>query len=149
MQRSLHLTGSWLSIWLAHTAYGLPFAIFLLRNFFAELPRELFEAAKIDGHSDLGIFTGIVLPLSVPALASLGIFQFVWVWNDLMNALILLQDQKKFPLTVAIQSLLGHYGSEWNLLAAGAFVSMSIPLLVFFLLQRYFVRGITAGAVKG
>ena len=91
----------------------------------------------------------IVLPLSVPALASLGIFQFVWVWNDLMNALVLLQDLHKFPLTVAIQSLLGSYGSEWNLLASGAFISMSVPLLVFFFLQRYFVQGITAGAVKG
>jgi len=149
MQRRLGLTGRYLAIWLAHTAYGLPFAIFLLRNFFSELPRELFEAAKIDGQSEFGIFQSIVLPLSVPALASLGIFQFVWVWNDLMNALVLLQDLKKFPLTVAIQSLLGQYGSEWNLLASGAFVSMSIPLLVFFLLQRYFVQGITAGAVKG
>jgi alpha-glucoside transport system permease protein len=149
MQSLLGLTGRWWALWLAHTAYGLPFAIFLLRNFFSELPRELFEAAKMDGHSDLGIFRSIVLPLSVPALASLGIFQFVWVWNDLMNALVLLQDQHKFPLTVAIQGLLGQYGSEWNILASGAFVSMSIPLLVFFLLQRYFVQGITAGAVKG
>ncbi|HTP58790.1 MAG TPA: carbohydrate ABC transporter permease, partial [Spirochaetia bacterium] len=133
----------------AHTAYGLPFAIFLLRNFFSELPKELFEAAHMDGYSDLGVFWKIVLPLSVPALASLGIFQFVWVWNDLMNALVLLQDLHKFPLTVAIQNLLGSYGSEWNLLASGAFISMSVPLLVFFLLQRYFVQGLTAGAVKG
>lgn len=149
MQSRLGLTGRYLALWLAHTAYGLPFAIFLLRNFFGELPRELFEAAKLDGYSEYGIFQSIVLPLSVPALASLGIFQFVWVWNDLMNALVLLQDQHKFPLTVAIQRLLGSYGSEWNLLASGAFISMSIPLLVFFLLQRYFVQGITAGAVKG
>ncbi len=149
MHSRLGLTGRWWALWLAHTAYGLPFAIFLLRNFFSELPRELFEAAKMDGHSELGIFRSIVLPLSVPALASLGIFQFVWVWNDLMNALVLLQDLHKFPLTVAIRSLLGQYGSEWNILASGAFVSMSIPLLVFFLLQRYFVQGITAGAVKG
>lgn len=149
MQSRLGLTGSWLAIWLAHTAYGLPFAIFLLRGFFSELPRELFEAATIDGYRELGIFRSIVLPLSVPALASLGIFQFVWVWNDLMNALVLLQDIRKFPLTVAIQSLLGQYGSEWNLLAAGAFVAMSVPLVIFFLLQRYFVQGITAGAVKG
>ncbi len=149
MQSRLGLTGRYLALWLAHTAYGLPFAIFLLRNFFAELPRELFEAARMDGYTDLGVFRSIVLPLSVPALASLGIFQFVWVWNDLMNALVLLQDQHKFPLTVAIQGLLGQYGSEWNILASGAFISMSIPLLVFFLLQRYFVQGITAGAVKG
>jgi alpha-glucoside transport system permease protein len=149
MHSKLGLTGHFLAIWLAHTAYGLPFAIFLLRNFFSELPRELFEAAKMDGQTEYGVFRSIVLPLSVPALASLGIFQFVWVWNDLMNALVLLQDQRKFPLTVAIQSLLGSYGSEWNLLASGAFISMSVPLLVFFLLQRYFVQGITAGAVKG
>ncbi|MGA2614868.1 MAG: carbohydrate ABC transporter permease [Spirochaetia bacterium] len=149
MHSALGLTKTYLSIWLAHTAYGLPFAIFLLRNFFSELPKELFEASYLDGYSDLGVFARIVLPLSVPALASLGIFQFVWVWNDLMNALVLLQDLHKFPLTVAIQNLLGSYGSEWNLLASGAFISMSIPLLVFFLLQRYFVQGLTAGAVKG
>ena len=149
MQSRFHMTGSWISIWLAHTAYGLPFAIFLLRTFFAELPKELLEAARIDGHSEFSIFCKIVIPLSVPAIASLGIFQFVWVWNDLMNALVLLQNPKKFPLTVALQGLLGQYGSEWNLLASGAFVSMSIPLVVFFLLQRYFVRGLTAGAVKG
>jgi len=149
MQSALGLTGKYLAIWLAHTAYGLPFAVALLRNFFSELPRELFEAARMDGYSDLGVFRSIVLPLSVPALASLGIFQFVWVWNDLMNALVLLQDLHKFPLTVAIQGLLGQYGSEWNILASGAFISMSVPLLVFFLLQRYFVQGITAGAVKG
>ncbi len=149
MQSRLRLTGTYWAIWLAHTAYGLPFAIFLLRNFFSELPKELFEAAHMDGYSDLGVFGNIVIPLSVPALASLGIFQFVWVWNDLMNALVLLQDIHKFPLTVAIQSLLGQYGSEWNLLASGAFISMSVPLVVFFVLQRYFVQGITAGAVKG
>lgn len=143
------LTGSFVGIWLAHTAYGTPFAIFLLRNFFAELPKELLESAKVDGSSHLGIFFRIVVPLSVPAIASLAIFQFVWVWNDLMNALIYLQDPAKYPLTVGIQNLLGQYGSEWDLLAAGAFITMSVPLLVFFTLQRYFVRGITAGAVKG
>ena len=143
------LTGSFPGIWLAHTAYGTPFAIFLLRNFFADLPKELFEAAKVDGASDVGIFFRIVLPLSVPALASLAIFQFVWVWNDLMNSLIFLQNNTKYPLTVGVQKLLGQYGSEWHLLASGAFITMSIPLLVFFALQRYFVRGIIAGAVKG
>lgn len=144
-----NLTGTFPGIWLAHTSYGLPFAIFLLRNFFVGLPEELFESAKIDGASDLGIFFRIVVPLSVPAIASLAIFQFTWVWNDLMNALIFLQDPAKYPLTRSIQNLLGQYGSEWHLLAAGAFVTMSIPLVVFFGLQRYFVRGITAGAVKG
>ena len=149
MYNSFKLTGSYLGIWLAHTAYGLPFAVFLLFNFFTELPKELFNSARIDGCSDFGIFRYIVVPLSVPAIASLGIFQFVWVWNDLMNALIFLQDPTKYPLTVAIQSLLGQYGSEWHLLAAGAFITMSMPLVVFFVLQRYFVRGITAGAIKG
>ena len=144
-----NLTGTFQGIWLAHTAYGLPFAIFLLRNFFVGLPEELFDSAKIDGASDLGIFFRIVVPLSVPAIASLAIFQFTWVWNDLMNALIFLQDPAKYPLTRSIQNLLGQYGSEWHLLAAGAFVTMSVPLVVFFGLQRYFVRGITAGAVKG
>ncbi len=144
-----NLTGTFQGIWLAHTAYGLPFAIFLLRNFFVGLPEELFDSAKIDGASDLGIFFRIVVPLSVPAIASLAIFQFTWVWNDLMNALIFLQDPAKYPLTRSIQNLLGQYGSEWHLLAAGSFVTMSIPLVVFFALQRYFVRGITAGAVKG
>jgi len=144
-----NLTGTYPGIWLAHTAYGLPFAIFLLRNFFVGLPKELFDSAKIDGASDLGIFFRIVVPLSVPAIASLAIFQFTWVWNDLMNALIFLQDPAKYPLTRSIQNLLGQFGSEWHLLAAGAFVTMSMPLLVFFSLQRYFVRGITAGAVKG
>ena len=146
---NLRLTGSFAGIWLAHTAYGLPFAIFLLRNFFAGLPRELFESAKIDGASNLVIFRRIALPLSVPAIASLTIFQFMWVWNDLMNALIFLQDASKRPLTVSIQALIGSYGAEWHLLAAGAFVTMSVPLVVFFALQRYFVRGITAGAIKG
>jgi len=146
---NLRLTGSFAGIWLAHTAYGLPFAIFLLRNFFAGLPRELFESAKIDGASNFVIFRRIALPLSVPAIASLTIFQFMWVWNDLMNALIFLQDATKRPLTVSIQALIGSYGAEWHLLAAGAFVTMSVPLVVFFALQRYFVRGITAGAIKG
>jgi alpha-glucoside transport system permease protein len=147
--RRLGMTTNFSGIWVAHTAYALPFSIFLLRNFFADLPKDLFESARIDGASEVRVFFGIVLPLSVPALASLAIFQFVWVWNDLMNALIYIQDVDRFPLTVGIRSLLGQYGNEWHLLAAGAFISMSMPLLVFFSLQRYFVRGITAGAVKG
>lgn len=143
------LTSSFIAIWLTHTAYGLPFAVFVLRNFFIGLPRELFESAKIDGASDFGAFWRIALPLSVPAIASLTIFQFMWVWNDLLNALIFLQDVGKRPLTVSINALLGSYGAEWHILAAGAFVTMSVPLIVFFSLQQYFVRGITAGAVKG
>ena len=145
----LGITGSFVGIWLAHTAYGLPFAVFLLRSFIAELPGEVFESARMDGASEFQIFFFIVLPLSTPALASLAIFQFLWVWNDLINALVFLQDPGKYPLTAAIQSLLGSFGSEWHLLAAGSYGSMFIPLLVFLALQRYFVKGITAGGVKG
>jgi len=115
----------------------------------ADIPKDLIESARIDGATDVKIFTKIVLPLSLPAIAALAIFQFVWVWNDLMNALIFLQSPDKFPLTVGIRNLLGQFGNEWNLLSAGAFVSMIVPLIVFFALQRYFVRGLTAGAVKG
>ena len=143
------LAGTWPGIWLAHTAYGTPFAIFLLYNFFADLPGEVFDSARVDGASELMIFFRIVLPLSTPALASLAIFQFVWVWNDLLNALIFLQNSKMMPLTAGIRELLGQYGSQWNLLAAGAFISMIVPLMIFFSLQRYFVHGVTAGAVKG
>jgi len=143
------ITGSWTGIWLAHTAYGTPFAVFLLRNFFSEIPEEIIESARIDCNNHFQIFTRIVLPLSLPALASLAIFQFVWVWNDLMNAIVFLQNVEKYPLTVGIQKLLGHYQNEWHLLAAGAWLTMLVPLLIFFSLQRYFVRGVTAGAVKG
>ena len=146
---SLDITGSFTGIWLAHSAYGLPFAIFLLRNFMADIPRDLIEAARVDGASELRIFTKMILPLSMPAIAALAIFQFVWVWNDLMNAIVFLQTPDKFPLTVGIRNLLGQYGNEFNLLAAGAFISMVVPIIVFFTLQRFFVRGITAGAVKG
>ena len=143
------LAGTWPGIWLAHTAYGTAFAIFLLYNFFSDLPGEVFDSARVDGASELIIFFRIVIPLSVPALASLAIFQFVWVWNDLLNALIFLQDANMMPLTAGIRELLGQYGSEWHVLAAGAFISMIVPLIIFFSLQRYFVSGVTAGAVKG
>ena len=143
------LIGTWPGIWISHSAYGTPFAIFLLYNFFKDLPGELFEAARVDGATEFGIFVRVVLPLSVPALASLGIFQFVWVWNDLMNALIFLADQSMFPLTVGVRQLVGQYANEWDILASGAFITMVVPLIVFFSLQRYFVRGVTAGAVKG
>jgi alpha-glucoside transport system permease protein len=143
------LAGTWPGIWLAHTAYGTSFAIFLLYNFFADLPGEIFDSARVDGASELTIFFRIVIPLSVPALASLAIFQFVWVWNDLLNALIFLQNSRMFPLAAGVRELLGEYGAEWHVLAAGAFISMIVPLIIFFSLQRYFVRGVTAGAVKG
>ena len=144
----LGLNGKYVGIWLAHTGYALPFAIYLLRNFFASLPRELLESAKIDGANDWVIFTRIVIPLSVPALASLTIFQFMWVWNDLLVALIFMSTPENQPMTVRIQALLGTYATEWDIMSAASFISMSVPLVVFFALQRYFVTGLTAGAVK-
>jgi len=149
MLNAAGLIGTWTGIWIAHASYGTPFAIFLLYNFFRDLPGELFEAARVDGASEFGMFFRIVIPLSMPAIASLGIFQFVWIWNDLMNALIFLVDQQLFPLTVGIRQLVGQYANEWDILASGAFITMVVPLIVFFSLQRYFVRGVTAGAVKG
>ncbi len=146
----LGLAGTFLGIWLAHTGYGLPFAIYLLRNFFGALPKELFESAFLDGASWFTAFTRLALPLSVPALASLGIFQFLWVWNDLLVALIYLGGTERVaPLTLKLSSLVNSLGQNWHLLTAAAFVSMALPLVVFFSLQRYFVRGILAGSVKG
>jgi alpha-glucoside transport system permease protein len=136
------------ALWLAHTAFALPFGIFLLRNFFITLPRDLIEAARIDGASNIAIFRTIVVPLSVPAIAAYGIFQFLWVWNDLLMALVYIQNGQLWPMTRAVQNLLSQYGTEWHLLAAGAFLLMAVPLLVFFALQRYFVQGLLAGSVK-
>jgi alpha-glucoside transport system permease protein len=143
-----HLNNHYYGIWLAHTAFGLPLAVFLLRNFFVTLPKDLIEAARIDGASNLAIFRRIVVPLSVPALASFAIFQFLWVWNDLLMALIFVSDPAKQPMTVRIPYLLSTYGQEYNLLAAAAFLLMALPLVVFFALQRYFVQGLLAGSVK-
>ncbi|MFN3763253.1 MAG: carbohydrate ABC transporter permease [Anaerolineae bacterium] len=144
------LAGTFLGIWLAHTGYGLPFAVYLLRNFFGSLPKDLFEAAYLDGASPLTAFTRLALPLSVPSLASLAIFQFIWVWNDLLVALIYLGGTEKVaPLTLRLSAMVQSLGQDWHLLTAAAFVSMAVPLLVFFTLQRYFVRGILAGSVKG
>jgi alpha-glucoside transport system permease protein len=136
------------AVWLAHTAFALPFGIFLLRNFFITLPPDMIEAARIDGASDVRIFRMIVVPVSVPAIAAYGIFQFLWVWNDLLMALVFVHDSTKYPMTRAIQSLLSQYGTEWHLLAAGAFLLMVVPLIVFFSLQRYFVQGLLAGSIK-
>jgi alpha-glucoside transport system permease protein len=143
------LVGTFPGIWLAHTAYGLPLAIFLLRNFFGSLPKELLESAYLDGASNMRVFYRLILPLSVPALASLAIFQFLWVWNDLLVALVYLQSPSKAPMTLTINNLVSSYGTQWQLLTAAAFISMILPLIIFFALQRYFVEGITAGAVKG
>jgi alpha-glucoside transport system permease protein len=144
-----HLVATFPGIWLAHTAYALPFAVFLLRNFFAQLPKELLESAYLDGASHVRVFFRLILPLSVPALASLAIFQFLWVWNDLLVALVYLQDPAKSPMTVTINNLVSSFGTSWQLLTAAAFISMVLPLIMFIALQRYFVEGITAGAVKG
>ncbi len=144
----LQLLRGYGAVWLAHTAFALPFGIFLLRNFFITLPPDMIEAARIDGASDVRIFRMIVVPVSVPAIAAYGIFQFLWVWNDLLMALVFVQDSTKYPMTRAIQSLLSQYGTEWHLLAAGAFLLMTVPLIVFFSLQRYFVQGLLAGSIK-
>ncbi|MDQ7028568.1 MAG: carbohydrate ABC transporter permease [Ardenticatenia bacterium] len=150
LYNQLGLSGTFLGIWLAHTGYGLPFAVYLLRNFFGALPRELFESAFLDGASWFTAFTRLALPLSVPALASLAIFQFLWVWNDLLVALIYLGGTERVaPLTVRLSTLVNSLGQNWELLTAAAFVSMALPLALFFSLQRYFVRGILAGSVKG
>jgi alpha-glucoside transport system permease protein len=148
--QNLGLTGTFVAVWLAHTGYGLPFAIYLLRNFFGALPKDLFEAAAIDGAGMLTTFFRLVLPLSVPALASLTIFQFLWVWNDLLVALIFLGGSPDVaPLTVTVSNLVNSLGQDWQRLTAAAFISTALPLVVFLSLQRYFVRGILAGSVKG
>jgi alpha-glucoside transport system permease protein len=147
---NLHITGTFLPIWIAHTIFGLPLAIFLLHNFLSQIPRELIEAARVDGAGWFTLFTKIVLPLSVPAIASFSIFQFLWVWNDLLVGLTFGGGVKEVaPMTVRIAEMVGTRGSGWELLTAAAFVSMIVPLIVFFSLQRYFVRGLLAGSVKG
>jgi alpha-glucoside transport system permease protein len=144
------LTGTFPGIWLAHAAYGLPFAIYLLRNFFGSLPKDLFDSAHLDGASDVEIFFYVVLPLSIPAISSLVIFQFMWVWNDLLVALIYLGGIPSVaPMTVTISNQVNSLGGNWQVLTAAAFISMMLPLLVFLTLQRYFVRGILAGSLKG
>jgi alpha-glucoside transport system permease protein len=134
---------------LAHTGFGLPLAVYLLRNYMMGLPREIMESARMDGASHFQTFTTMVLPLSVPALASIAIFQFLWIWNDLLVALVFLGSQDDHVvLTGKLIDLLGTFGEDWNLLTAGAFISIIVPLIVFFSLQRYFVRGLLAGSVK-
>ncbi|MFF8414342.1 carbohydrate ABC transporter permease [Streptomyces omiyaensis] len=141
------LFGTVAGVVLFHVAYGLPFGVFLLRNFFAEIPREMLEAARLDGGGEWRIFRRLVLPLGRPALASLAIFQFLWVWNDMLVAL-LFADGESQPLTVALQSQMRQFGSNIGVLAPGAFLSLAVPLVVFFAFQKHFVRGVMAGSVK-
>lgn len=146
----IEINGTMLAVWLAHTGYGLPFAIYLLRNYFGSLPKEVFESAAIDGAAPGTAFFRLALPMSVPALASLIIFQFLWVWNDLLVALVYLGGaSENHPLSVVLANLTTSFGGGWQFLTAAAFVSMIVPIIVFLSLQRYFVRGITGGAVKG
>lgn len=146
----LDLNGTFLGIWLAHTGFGLPLAVYLLYNYISSLPRDILESAFMDGASHFTIFVRLILPLSMPALASFAIFQFLWVWNDLLVALVFLGAKPEVEvLTQRLLGMLGTFGTDWHLLTAGAFVSMLLPLIVFFSLQRYFVRGLLAGSVKG
>jgi alpha-glucoside transport system permease protein len=146
----LDLVGTFLGVWLAHTAFGLPLAIYLLRNYIGSLPSSIIESAKIDGADHFTIFWRLIIPLSVPALAAFAIFQFLWVWNDLLVAYVFLGGtEENRVVTIALANLVGSRGENWHLLTAAAFISMTLPLVVFFSLQKYFVRGLTAGAVKG
>jgi len=148
--KTLGLTGTFLAVWLAHTGFGLPLATYLLFNYISTLPRETLESAFIDGASHFTVFTRLILPLSVPALASFAIFQFLWVWNDYLVALIFLGGNPNFEVvTMRLAGIVGDRGQDWHLLTAGAFITMVLPLTVFFSLQRFFIRGLLAGSVKG
>jgi len=143
------LNGTFLGIWLVHTGFGIPLAVYLLYSCISQLPRDLVEAAAMDGASHFQILTSLILPLSMPTIASFAVFQFLWIWNDLLVSLVFLgTSQSVATLTVALSELVGTRGQDWHLLTAGAFVATAVPLMVFFSLQRYFVRGILAGSVK-
>lgn len=145
----LGLNGTFLGVWLAHTGFGIPMAVYLLYNFISQLPRDLVEAAAIDGASHFQIFTSLVVRLSTPALASFAVFQFLWVWNDLLVALVFLGTRSEVAVVTArLTELVGSRGEGWHVLTAGAFVAMAVPLLIFFSLQRFFVRGLLAGSIK-
>ncbi|MFB2531757.1 carbohydrate ABC transporter permease [Paracoccus sp. p3-h83] len=149
LHNSIGIGKGYLSIWLAHTGFGLPLAIYLLRNYMVGLPREIIESARVDGATDFQIFRRIILPLSFPALASFAIFQFLWTWNDLLVATVFLGNKKEeLVMTAVLRELMGSKGGEWEILAASAFLSISVPLLVFFAMQKYLVRGLLAGSVK-
>lgn len=146
---ALGLTGTFAAVWLAHAGFGMPLAIYILRNYMATLPKEIIESAKIDGASHFTTFWRLIIPMSTPALASFAIFQFLWVWNDLLVALVFLGPGDNGVVQVRLNGLLGGQGQGVQLLTAGTFISIVIPVAVFLALQRYFVRGMTAGAVKG
>lgn len=147
---ALKLNGTWLGIWLAHTGFGLPLAVYILYNFIRTVPRDILESAFLDGASHFTVFRALMLPLSMPAVASFAILQFLWVWNDLLVALVFLGARVEVAvLTQRLASMVGTFGNRWYLLTAGAFISMILPLSVFFALRQYFVRGLLAGSVKG
>jgi alpha-glucoside transport system permease protein len=145
---SMGIQGQFATVWLAHAGFGMPLAVYILRNYMASLPRAVIESAKIDGASHFQTFWKLIVPMSVPALASFAIFQFLWVWNDLLVALVFLGGGNNSVMTVAMAGLLGDRGQGWQVLTAGAFLTMALPLVVFLSLQRFFIRGMTAGAVK-
>jgi alpha-glucoside transport system permease protein len=147
---ALGLTGTFPAVWLAHTGFGMPLAVYLLRNYMGSLPAEVIESAQVDGASHYQIFWRLMIPLSTPVLAAFAILQFLWVWNDFLIALIFLgSTEANQVVQLVLANLVGSRGQDWHLLTAGAFITISVPLLVFFSLQRYFVRGLTAGSVKG
>jgi len=143
----IEISGQYAAAWFVHSAFAMPLAIYILRNYMMTIPNTLIEAARVDGASNFTIFWRLVLPISVPALASFAIFQFLWVWNDYLIAFVFVGNERPV-LTYTLLSMLGQYGEGWQAVAAGSFISLSVPLLVFFTLQRYFIRGLTAGAVK-
>ncbi len=149
--QKIHLNGTYLGIWLAHAGFGLPLATYMMYNYISTLPRSILESAFIDGASHFTTFVRLILPLSVPAIASFAIFQFIWVWNDMLVSLVFLSGSKNMVqvVTVRLMNMAGTRGTDWHLLTAGAFVSMVLPLIVFLSLQKFFVRGLLAGSVKG
>ncbi|MGH3520430.1 MAG: carbohydrate ABC transporter permease [Haloechinothrix sp.] len=147
--KEVGLVGTFPAVWLAHAAFGMPLAVYILRNYMEGLPREVIESAKVDGASHFTTFWRLIIPMSTPALAAYAIFQFLWVWNDLLVALIFLGPGENEVVTINLSTMIGTLGADWHLLTAAAFVTMLVPLIVFLSLQRFFVRGLTAGSVKG
>jgi alpha-glucoside transport system permease protein len=145
----LGMAGTFWPVWISHSIFALPLAIFLLHNFMKEIPQELIEAARVDGAGHVKIFFQVLMPLLTPAIAAFGIFQFLWVWNDLLVAITFASDATTSPLTVLLQNMVGTRGSSWYLLSAGAFIAIAVPVAVFLSMQRFFVRGLLAGSVKG